>query len=160
MLRSWGLCCWFIGMLPLCCLGQSAAARWLSVEVGGVGGLGSINAEWALNGRANLQPVLRAGFSISPVDRNNGIALIFPVMMQGIWGRGSHHLETGVGQALSLTTRGNVFLRMPLHLGYRYQASGRRLFVGLAYTPLISWIFDRQWEHWAGIRLGYQLPGS
>ena len=64
--------------------------------------------------------MLRTGISGTYIDKNNGAGIIFPVMVHGIYGK-KHGLDLGIGQALTLTTRGSFFLRAPLSVGYRFE---------------------------------------
>ena len=149
-------------LIPLLVLLGATAAHtqspvYLSVEALGSGGLGSINVEktwidrspWALQGRL--------GFSFLPIDANTGAALVFPLLLHGLYGPGDHRADLGIGQALTLTTKGGLFARMPLVAGYRWQPRDRKVFVRVAYTPLVSYLVDFQWEHRGGIAIGYRI---
>lgn len=146
--------------------------RTLFLEVGGSGGLGSINYEKMLSRpMRKVAPdascgtpdpsryiiSLRAGLGFSPIDKNNGVVLVFPLMGNVIYGLGKHKLEGGLGFAPSVTTRGAFYIKSPLMLGYRYEPSGNNLFFRVNYTPIVGWWFDYQWQHWAGFSIGYKL---
>lgn len=152
-----GLTIW---ILLLVWAGTAQAQRYLSLEIGGSAGLGSINYEHQIFRESFLHWQLRYGFSLLPIDRNNGTNLIFPVMLHTLLGAKDHKLDLAAGQALSLTTRGQVFLVAPLAAGYRFQPTDRRVFLRLAYTPLLSYLVDLQWQHWAGITIGYRIPSQ
>ena len=127
------------------------------MELGGSGGLASINYERAFYTSSFTELDFRAGFSFAPIDRNNGTALIFPLMVHALLGEGQHKLDIAAGQTFSITTAGNFFIRMPLGLGYRYQPSEKPFYFRASYTPIVSYLLDLQWEHWAGITFGYQI---
>lgn len=134
-----------------------AQQRHLSLELGGSGGIASLNYERSLLEKADWRLDMRIGFSTLPVDANNGWILVFPVMAHAILLPGQHRIDLGAGQAISLTTKGSFFLRAPLSLGYRFQPTDKRFYLRAAYTPIVSYLLDFQWEHWAGITLGYRL---
>lgn len=127
------------------------------LELGGSGGFASFNFEWIFAHRnRKIRWLLRPGFSVSPIDKNNGVALIFPVMVHGIYGK-HHCLDIGVGQTITITTRGQFFFRAPVSIGYRLEPKESRMFYRFSYTPIVSYLFDQQWEHWGGISIGYKI---
>jgi len=146
-----------IGILALIRPAFTQQGPYVFLEFGGSGGLASINIEHPVYTTQAFALDMRYGFSLAPIDRNNGTNLIFPVMVHGIWGPGSHKLDLGVGQTLSISTRGNFFLTAPMAAGYRYQPKGKYYFIRLSYTPLLSYLVDIQWQHWGGITFGYSL---
>lgn len=131
--------------------------RALYFELGGSGGLGSFNLEKTLLHKKNTSIGFRAGFSLAPIDRNNGISLIFPLHLIAIVGSSPHALDLGIGQGLTITTKGNAFMLGNLMLGYRFTHPSKNIFYRLGYTPLISYLVDFQWQHWFGISVGYTL---
>jgi hypothetical protein len=137
---------------------NSQSQRYISLEVGGAGGLGSINFEKEFHKSEQLRFIFRTGFSFIPIDRNNGNSLIFPQMVHAVYGKKSHHIDFGIGLAPSFTTRfAGAYIRAPLSLGYRFEAKDKKHVWRVAYTPLTSFLFDFQWEHWAGITYAYKL---
>lgn len=98
----------------------------------------------------------RAGLSFVPIDRNNGNGIIFPLLIHATYGNGKHMADLGIVQAITITTKGSAFVRMPTSFGYRFQTEGR-MFYRVAYTPLVSYIYNFQWEHWGGITIGYNF---
>lgn len=132
--------------------------RYLMLELGGAGGLGSVNFESVFSQKEQLRLSFRTGVSIMPIDKNNGAALIFPQMIHGTYGQGAHQADVGIGLAPSITTNlGGAFVRMPLSLGYRLEPLEKHYYFRVAYTPLLSFLFDLQWQHWAGVTFAYQL---
>ena len=140
-------------------LGQSDTykKRYVYFELAGSGGLGSINYEVPLLKKSKIEYTFRSGFSIAPIDKNNGFGLVFPLMVNSIIGRGTHKLELGVGQGITVTTRGSFFILTTACLGYRHQPETKRWFYRITYTPLISYLVDFQVQQWAGFSIGYTL---
>lgn len=134
--------------------GQDKGA--LSFEVGGVGGFGSFSYSKQFKSWDKLGLEYRVGLSFVPIDKNNGNGIIIPALVHATYGNGKHFADVGLGQALTVTTRGSLFLRMPTSFGYRLQTEGH-MFYRFAYTPLVSYIYNFQWEHWGGITIGYNF---
>ena len=128
----------------------------LSFEVGGVGGFGSISYSKAFKSWEKLGLEYRVGLSFVPIDRNNGDGIIIPGLVHATYGNEKHMADVGIGQALTITTKGSAFLRMPTSFGYRLQTDGH-MFYRFAYTPIVSYIYNFQWEHWGGITIGYNF---
>ena len=126
-------------------------------ELGGSGGFGSFNYEWVFAHRnPKMRFLLRPGLSFTPIDKNNGFALIFPVMVHGVYGQ-KHCLDVGIGQTFTITSKGQFFFRAPVSIGYRLEPKESRMFYRFSYTPIVSYLFDQQWEHWGGISIGYKI---
>lgn len=124
-------------------------------ELAGSGGLASLNYERSLFQTDRTEFTFRGGISFAPVDKNNGTALVFPIMFNGIFGSKAHKLEIGLGQGVSITTKGSFFSLATAALGYRFYTPSERWFYRATYTPLISYLIDFQVQHWAGISIGY-----
>ena len=142
----------FIFYTSICC-----AQHAVFIEVGGSGGLGSLNYEKRYKHEQALSYALRVGFSLAPVDKNNGTALVFPLMINGLYGKSSHKMELGLGQTISVTTKGSAFIMGIARWGYRFEPENRKYFLSVAYTPIISYLLDFQWQHWGGIGIGFKL---
>ena len=127
------------------------------LEIGGSAGVGSINYEsvFSKKGKANL--LWRAGVSGLPIDKNNGFVFIILTTFGTLIGQGNNKLELGIGQGLSVTSKGKISSLATPIIGYRYQNAKKRLFFRITYTPLISYILDFQYQNWAGVSLGYNL---
>jgi hypothetical protein len=134
-----------------------ATSYSLSFELGGVGGLGSFNLNKLFYSKKQCQLHWRAGFSLAPIDKNNGTTIVLPVLIHGQLGQSRHKLDIGVGQTLSITTKGNYFIMLPISLGYLNAPSTKKIWFRIAYTPIISYIIDRQYQHWGGLTIGYRL---
>ena len=137
--------------------GQTEHNRRKSVylEIAGSGGLGSINYEKLFYKKRITEFTWRAGFSLAPVDRNNGTGIVFPLMINSIIGKSSHKLELGLGQGFTITTKGSFFALTTASVGYRYQPETKNWFYRVTYTPLISYLVDYQMQQWGGISIGY-----
>ena len=131
--------------------------RYAFFELGGSGGFGSFNFEKCFLQKGNIDFTFRSGISFTPIDRNNGVGIIFPLLVNMQVGNGSNKLEVGVGQGITITTKGNFFFLMPALIGWRYQKPDKRIFYRVSYTPLISYLFDFQYQHFAGLSIGYTL---
>lgn len=131
----------------------------LFLELAGSGGFGSLNFEWMFVKRNKFRWMLRAGISATYIDANNGMVLVFPTMIHGVYSPKTHvhSLDFGIGQSFSITTKGSFFVRTPISIGYRLEPNKKRLFYRFSYTPIISNIVGFQWEHWGGISIGYKL---
>ncbi|MDB2656638.1 hypothetical protein N9Y60_01140 [Crocinitomicaceae bacterium] len=115
--------------------GQEKGA--LSFEVAGAGGFGSISYSKEFKKWDKLGLEYRAGLSFVPIDKNNGNGIIFPLLVHATYGNGKHLADVGLGQAITVTTRGSAFVRMPTSFGYRLQTDGA-MFYRFAYTPIVS----------------------
>jgi hypothetical protein len=132
----------------------------LFFELAGSGGLGSINYESTFLKRPKLEATWRLGLSFAPIDKNNGVGIVFPIMANALLGENAHKLELGLGQGITITTKGNFFLLTTAAIGYRYQSLNKNWFYRATYTPLISYIIDRQLQHWGGLSIGYTFKNS
>jgi hypothetical protein len=156
-------------------IGAAAQKKFFTFELAGSGGVASFNYEQSFYpGMDNnvwkdgipdfesrsMQLYWRIGCSLAPVDKNNGIAIVLPVMIHGLFGKTPHYLDLGIGQTFSITTKGQPFILMPAALGYRFQHTERRYYMRLSYTPIISYLVDFQWQNWAGFTIGFELSGN
>lgn len=131
--------------------------RYLSFELLGSGGIASFNFEKTFYQKNKLKLNYRIGFSAMPIDKNNGDALIFPLMVHAVLGEKAHKLDVGLGQSITITTKLNGFILMPMSFGYRFEPTDKRYYLRASYTPLISYLVDRQWQHWGGLTYGFKL---
>lgn len=152
----------FLLLCMCCCLpnwvsAQAPGSRGIFLELGGTGGLGSFNYEKGFRRWGSMDLLLRVGISGFPVDPNNGNGIVVPTLVEGLLGETAHKLEVGFGHALTLTTRGRLFTNLTPVIGYRWQPDDRRIFLRASYTPIVSYLLDFQYQHWAGISIGYTL---
>lgn len=131
-----------------------SAQHALFFEAAGSGGLASVNYEKAFFQGKYQSYDYRLGFSFAPIDKNNGTAFVFPLMINAKIGD-RHCFEYGLGQSISVTTKGSVFLMGVAQFGYRYNFKNEWFFVRANYTPIISYLVDFQWQHWGGVSFGY-----
>jgi hypothetical protein len=144
-------------LTPFISHAQQSAAYF---ELGGSGGLASVNYERYVIMDQPWQLTWSAGFSVAPIDKNNGTNLVFPLMVHGLYGKQQNWLEMGLGQGISITTRGAFFPVTIAALGYRRNWQERPFYFRVTYTPLISYIIDFQWRHWAGMSIGYRFTNN
>ncbi len=149
----------FFFIISFIACGQTDINKRRSVffETAGSGGLGSINYEKLFHQNENIEFTWRAGISIAPIDRNNGVGIVFPLMVNGLFGKRAHKLELGLGQGVTITTKGSGFILATAAIGYRYQHESKKWFYRITYTPLISYLIDFQVQQWAGVSIGYTL---
>lgn len=146
----------FLILLSSSAFGQTKLPRKaFFFELAGSGGLASFNYEKSFYKKANTEFTWRAGLSLAPIDRNNGTGLVFPLMVHSISGKGSHKLELGLGQGITITTKGSFFILTTASIGYRYQPESKKCFYRVTYTPLISYLVDFQVQQWFGLSIGY-----
>ena len=131
--------------------------NYFSFELAGSGGFGSLNFEHNILDHTSVDLNVRYGFSFTPIDKNNGANLIFPIMLHCLIGENEHKLDLAAGQAISITTKGSFFLSAPLAIGYRFCPLDKNYYLRCSYTPLLSYLIDVQWQHWAGITFGYHF---
>ncbi len=127
------------------------------IELLGSGGFGSINYENQFLTKPKFALTFRTGLSVAPIDKNNGAGIVFPVMVNVLFGKGPHKLEFGLGQGITVTTRGSFFTLTTAVAGYRFQRKDRPWFYRATYTPLISYLVDFQVQQWGGLSIGYSF---
>lgn len=137
--------------------GQTDTNKRKSVffEIAGSGGVGSFNYEKLFFKKNNTEFTWRAGLSFAPIDKNNGTGIVFPLMINTLIGENSHKLELGLGQGITITTKGSFFALTTAAIGYRYQSENKKWFYRVTYTPLISYLVDFQIQQWGGVSIGY-----
>lgn len=139
---------------------ESTKRNSLFFELAGSGGFGSINFEQSFLRKNAFELNWRAGLSFAPIDKNNGTGIVFPLMINTLLGKSSHKGEIGLGQGITVTTRGSLFALTTAVVGYRFQSSEKPWFYRVSYTPLISYLVDFQVQHWGGISVGYTFKNK
>ncbi len=139
---------------------NTSKQRTIFLELGGSAGLESFNYEKEFKSINNLSLRYRSGFSYAPIDKNNGSSLIFPLMIHGLIGKKNHKLELGFGQGITITTRLHFFSLTTPAIGYRFESPESNWIFRASYTPLISYLIDFQYQHWAGLSVGYKLKSK
>lgn len=146
-------------LIKCICYGQikTSNKRTIYFELAGSGGIASINYEKEFAIKPKSTFIWRTGLSFAPIDKNNGTGIVFPLMVHWVKGENAHKLDIGLGQGITVTTRGSFFALTTASIGYRYQNPSKKWFYRVAYTPLISYLIDFQIQHWGGISFGYTL---
>ena len=148
-----------LSTLSVLTFGQTTSdyRKSLYFEIAGSGGIGSMNFEKSFVSRNHYELTWSAGLSLAPIDKNNGTVIVFPLMIHSLIGKSNHKLELGLGQGITVTTKGSAFALATAAVGYRYLTKKERWYYRLSYTPLISYLVDFQVQNWAGISIGYNL---
>ena len=106
--------CFISILIALCSTTLSAQTEVKSksvyLELAGSGGLGSVNYEQDFYLFEKGALAWRAGLSLAPIDKNNGVGLVFPLMLHAKLGSGSSQVDAGIGQGVTVTTNGAFFL--------------------------------------------------
>ncbi|MFN6077265.1 MAG: hypothetical protein ACK46Y_17050 [Fluviicola sp.] len=137
--------------------GQQQKFSGLYFELAGSGGVGSFNFEKSFYVQEKVNYTWSTGLSLAPIDRNNGAGIVFPLMAHANIGKNAHKLELGLGQGITVTTKGSFFMLTTAVVGYRYQSPSKKWYYRIGYTPLISYLIDFQVQHWGGLSIGYTL---
>jgi len=132
------------GTLRAWCFNDSLSrmnlSRSMTFEALGSGGLYSFNYESSWRFSPRLQ--YRLGISVFMPD--NRWQVTFPLMVQKLFGQKKHGLLLGFGQGITLAYynygRFASFVRGIINVGWQYQRSGKRTFIRLCYTPLVSYL--------------------
>ena len=141
----------------------------LFIELGGNGGIYSLNYDRILTSAKKIRTSLRGGFSVLPVNRN--IDLVFPIEFNFLLGSANHFMETGAGvtyvKSMINTDEGFGNLRYNYEqflgvcrLGYRFQERlDRGLFFRAGITPYLFQTneYDRIepiFQFWLGVSAG------
>ncbi len=127
-----------------------------SLELGGLAGIYSFNIETEFKTQENRTWSHRFGLGGLPIDKNNGIALYFPMAIDLSIGN-EHKLNFEAGQTVTVTTKGSFHVLTTLGIGYKLEPSDKNWFLRVHYTPLISLIYDFQYQNWAGVGIGIKL---
>ena len=136
----------------------------LYIEVGGIGGYGSLNYERIVFAKANLMIGGRIGIStynITDYTTDFNPDIIIPIAITGLYGR-NHKIEFGFGQTISNTVQANHLnweaerttnIHANFTIGYRYQKDKGGIVIRCSYTPIIE--FYNYYRQWGSISIGY-----
>lgn len=142
------------------------ARNLLYLEVGGVGGYGSVNYERVVFGKKNLMFGMRFGMSTYHIkDYTNKFNpdILMPLLVNGYYGK-NHKIELGIGQTFASIIHANITDFKPTRItnfhtnfsiGYRYQKNTGGIVFRFAYTPIID--FNNYFRHWVGVSCGYSF---
>jgi hypothetical protein len=149
-----------LNTLSVICQVQKQQKHALYFELGGSGGLGSFNYERHFSQKKSWELTWSAGISLAPIDKNNGTGIVIPIMLHANLGKKAVKLELGIGQGLTVTTKGSVFTLTTLAIGPRFQTAGSPWYYRATFTPLISYLVDFQVQPWGGISIGYAFKDN
>ena len=140
------------------------------LDLGGISAFGSLNYERLLVSKNNNILTGKIGFSIfrfRDFEREVNPDLLFPLSIQYLKRKKSHHAVLGIGQIFSSvvktsrnfngTVRENK-LSGSIVIGYRFQKRDRPFFIQASYTPIFE--FYKTWWHWGGLSLGYNFKNK
>ena len=99
----------FLLLLPSYSQNKTDNKSSVFFELAGSGGIASFNFEKQFLIKPKSAFSWRAGLSLAPIDKNNGTGIVFPLMFHWEKGENSHKLDIGVGQGVTITTRGSFF---------------------------------------------------
>jgi hypothetical protein len=135
----------------------------LCLDIGGIGGVSSINYEYNQYWKENITFGISGGFGtvhIRDYRLKFNPDLIFPVAVRLIYGK-KHQAEIGVGQTFSSIPKINLS-KKNIHtrsadfsttfvIGYRLQLN--KFIFRASYTPIIE--KNKHFKHWGGVSIGY-----
>ncbi len=140
--------------------------RSIYLEIGGIGGYGSINYEQSFFKMKQLTLAARVGittYHINDFQNKFNPDLLFPLTFKISYGK-KHKAEIGAGETFTFIVYADEAnfkperkLNTHTHflIGYRYQPAKRGVMTGIAYTPILE--FNRYIKHWAGVSIGYSF---
>lgn len=134
------------------------------IEIGGIGGYGSLNYERIIPVKEKLKIGMRIGLStynVTDYTTKFNPDIIIPLAINGLYGN-NHKLVLGFGQTISNIVQANhsnwkperkTNLYTNFTIGYRYQKDSGGIFVSCNYTPIIE--FYDSYRNWGGILIGF-----
>ena len=156
--------------LKFLCFSQKDSAKVSNhsvyLEIGGVGGYGSLNYEKNIFHKKDVSLTLRLGMSAYHLmDYRNKLNpdVLIPLLINTRYGK-NHQVEFGIGETVSSIVYANtsdykqkrVFkLSTVFSIGYRYQKNTKGIFYRIAYTPIFE--FNQYYKNWAGLSCGYSF---
>lgn len=124
-------------------------------EIGGNGGIYSINFRKKIRKITKQDFYWSAGFSVMP--RGSFTVFDFPVSVNWYKSLGTTGLIFGTGQVLILSTGKGGTVRGTFRVAYRVHLIKWRSSLEFAYTPFYSYIYNFQYENWFGIGFAYHF---
>jgi hypothetical protein len=129
--------------------------RAFFLELGGNGGTYLLGFERRFNKVLPGHLRWQVGTSVTPLGQT------FFDLHAGInYTRGKvHQAEAGMGHlfVVDLTGGKGANVRFTFRFGYRLDPWKRRMYFKAAYTPFVSYIYNLQYEHFAGLTVGYKF---
>ncbi len=136
------------------------------LEIGGLGGYGSLNYEKVILHKNQLMSTIRVGIStyrvIDFTNKFNPDAIL-PITINALYGQ-NHKIELGIGNTFSTIVRASLPDMKPSRIvdfntvfsfGYRFQKNTGGVVYRCAYTPILE--FNKYLRHWLGISFGYSF---
>lgn len=133
--------------------------RTVYLEIGGNGGVYSVNYENRLKGFSRSRLNWRLGFTVWPDPETFRPIAAIPAGINWLYGTGKHRFEAGTGQLLVLDyLRGNgATLIASFRAGYRFEPPAKRYYLSAAYTPFYYYLREADYQHWWGFAFGLYL---
>jgi len=138
----------------------------LSIELGGAGGIGSLNFERLINVKSNNKVLFRVGLSYLPLTVNNKRAFWTPILPFGFYYLNGikHHLELGLNNSLAFTID-NISNKKEFHyilmpsIGYRFENFYKKsIYFAFAYSLVLSFNKDNlRFGNWLKIEVGHSF---
>lgn len=134
------------------------------IDIGGIGGYGSVNYEKIIFHKNNFSTSARIGLStyhLIDFSNNFNPDIIIPFSIYFHYGN-KHKIEIGTGMSMASIIKKNPNTYKPersfdLHynysIGYRFQKSSSHFFFRCALTPLLE--FNNIFRYWGCISIGY-----
>jgi len=113
------------------------------IELVGNTGLLSVNYDRILYHKNNFKLAGSVGFSIFP---SNTCPVLFPIEINGLYGKTKHYFEYGIGFTPVIylgPEGGDPAAIILLRFGYRYQKTNGGLFFKIGFTPVIQRADDK-----------------
>lgn len=129
----------------------------LNAEVGGNGGIYSINFQRHIPNRFKLPVYVSVGLCVFP--RGSLFTLSIPVSVNyRLNCKGANAFVFGAGQTLILSNSKGGYIRGTFRVGYRWTFLKKRAwYLEAAYTPFYSYFYNFQLDNWFGVSFGYYL---
>lgn len=145
--------------------GTQTSRNVVSLEIGGIGGYGSLNYERIILVQQQLNISFRVGIStynIKDFTNQFNPDIIIPMSVYGFYGK-NHKLVFGVGRTKTYVVEADymndwkaqrvIKRHTNVTLGYRWQKNEGGVIFGLYYSPTKE--MYRTYRRWAGLVVGY-----
>ncbi len=127
----------------------------VNAEVGGNGGVYSVNYQRSFERLVKLRLSWSAGLSLYPrgplITMSLPVSVIYKKTLRNV-----DELIFGAGQTLILSNTKGGYIRGTFRVGYRWHILRRNAwYLEAAYTPFYSYFYNFQWDNWLGVSFGY-----
>lgn len=157
----------FFYLSPIGLKGQEVSfpRRAIILDMGGIGGYGSLNYESTFYLKNKHLFSYRAGlsfFRFKDFERELNPDLLFPFSIQYNLKFNHHQTFLGIGQTISSIVKASsdfstkvrkTRLNLSCIIGYRFQKENKPFFIQISYTPILE--HYKAFQHWGGIGFGY-----